>query len=82
MSQEARIGRLTPLQSGYWAIVYEEGEHDEIHSGDSIYVEVSGGNGLLLTRVEYDNQKRRFYSVDGYDLKVGYRAEYVHGLRF
>ncbi len=82
MSEEARIGRLIPQQNGYWAIVYEEGADDEIHSGDSIYIEVSGGNGLLLTRIEYDNSKRSFYSVDGYALKVGYRAEYVHGLRF
>ena len=82
MSLEARIGRLTPLPSGRWGIVYEEGDEMEITSGDSIYVEVSGGNGLLLTRIEYDNSKRAYYSVEGYALKVGYRAEYAQGMGF
>lgn len=67
------VGRLTPLQSGYWGIVYmEERPDDEIHSGDCIYLEVE--NALVLTRIEYDHRKKQFYSVDGHPMKVGGRA--------
>jgi len=75
---DGQIGRLIPLETGYWGICYsqDKGEKkpDEIHSGDSLYLEVSGGDALLLTRIEYDHGKRNFYSVDGYPLKVGARA--------
>lgn len=80
MSEE-RIGRLRPQANGYWGIEYAEKRPDEIHSGDMIYLEIPGGNALLLTRIEYDHGKRNFYSVDGYPLRDGARASFG-GMRF
>jgi len=73
-NENSDVGRLTPLPSGNWSIVYSDGSSDhEIHAGDTILLEVEG-NALCLTRIEYDHQKRRFYSIHGFPLKVGRRA--------
>jgi hypothetical protein len=47
----------------------------EITSGDIIYVEVEGRDGLQPTRIEFDHQARSYVSVDHYPLRDGLRAE-------
>ncbi len=74
MSLPEEVGRLRPLASGYWGIVYESGLHDELHSGDSIYLESRDGKYMAPTRIEYDHPNRTFYSVDGYALREGAKA--------
>lgn len=91
MSAEERIGWLVLLTNGYWAIDYHDERKDEIHSGDMIYLQTQGvfctepgkakGNALVLTRIEFDHSKRRFYSVEGLKLEVGARA-CLGGMRF
>jgi hypothetical protein len=46
----------------------------EITSGELFRVEVDGVEGLQLTRMEYNNSGRRYYSFDGYELRDGWRA--------
>lgn len=82
MRTNGRIGRLTPMPSGRWGILYEDDHVDEVTSGDVIYVEVSGAGAMAQTRIEFDHKKRQYYSVDGYPLRVGFRAELGSGMRF
>jgi hypothetical protein len=46
----------------------------EITSGELFRVEVAGAKELQLTRMEYDYDGRRYYSIDGYPLRDGLRA--------
>jgi hypothetical protein len=65
-------GTLRLMASGRWAI-YRPGRLPvEITSGKLFRVEVDGE--LKLTRMEYDHDSRRYYSVDGYPLRDGLRA--------
>ena len=48
---------------------------DEVTSGDVIYVEVAGEDGLEPTRIEYDHGRQSYVSVAGYPLWDGMRAE-------
>lgn len=82
MSKKGKIGRLTPMPSGRWGILYDNDEVDEITSGDRFSIEVSGGGAMAETRMEFDHQKRKYYSVDGYPLRVNLRAEFGTGMRF
>ncbi len=77
----SKIGTLTPMPSGKWGILYDSTHADEISSGDCIYIEVAGSGALAETRIEYDHQKKRFYSIDGYPLRVNLRAERGEGMR-
>jgi hypothetical protein len=58
--------------SGRWS-VYRPGRLPiEITSGDLFRVEVDGE--LKLTRMEYDQIDRQYYSIDDYPLRDGLRA--------
>jgi hypothetical protein len=43
----------------------------QITSGDLFRVKVAGVEGLQLTRMEYNRNGRRYYSVDGYPVLSG-----------
>jgi len=68
-------GRRWEIYGGIDATPYE------ITSGDVIHVEVEDADGeLLLTRIEFQwapNNAGYYYSVDGYPLWSGMRAERV-----
>jgi hypothetical protein len=70
MSEKAGILRLMP--SGLWAVCRLGREPVEITSGELFRVEVSGE--LELTRMEYDHERRQYYSVHRYPLRNGLRA--------
>ncbi len=74
MNLPEEVGRLRPLETGYWGIVYETGLRDELHPGDEIYLESRDGKFMAPTRIEYDNGNSRFYSSDGYELREGAKA--------
>jgi uncharacterized protein DUF5348 len=60
-------GTLRMMASGRWA-VYRPGRLPvEITSGESFRVKVDGE--LQLTRMEYNRNGRRYYSVDGYPVR-------------
>jgi hypothetical protein len=72
-------GTLRMMASGRWAI-YRPGRLPvEITSGELFRVEVGGE--LKLTRMEYDHDGRRYYSINGYLLRDGLRAALAVGLR-
>ena len=67
-------GTLRMMASGRWA-VYRPGRVPiEITSGELFRVEVTGAKELKLTRMEYDQIDRQYYSIDDYPLRDGLRA--------
>jgi hypothetical protein len=67
-------GTLRMMASGRWA-VYRPGRVPvEIMSGELFRIEVVGAKELKLTRMEYDQIDRQYYSIDGYPLRDGLRA--------
>jgi hypothetical protein len=67
-------GTLRMMASGRWAI-YRSGRLPvEIMSGDLFRIEVAGAKELKLTRMEYDQIDRQYYSIDDYPLRDGLRA--------
>ena len=72
-----REGILRMMASGRWA-VYRPGRLPvEITSGDLFRIEVAGAKDLQLTRMEYDQIDRQYYSIDNYPLRDGLRAATV-----
>lgn len=75
--EESDMARLRLNASGRWEIY--GGMHplrvDEVTSGEVIYVEVEGEDGLERTRIEYDHGRQAYISVAGYPLWDGMRAE-------
>jgi hypothetical protein len=67
-------GTLRMMASGCWVIYRPWRPPVEITSGELFRVEVAGGKGLQLTRMEYDLIDRQYYSVDNYPLRDGLRA--------
>ena len=47
----------------------------ELTSGELFHIEVDAD--LKLTRLEYDYDKRAYYSIDGYELRSGMRAAII-----
>lgn len=66
-----KIGTLQMQSSGRWAICINGDFPDEITSGDTIEVEVSGADTLLRTGVEFNHKRRAYVSTKGYPLKDG-----------
>jgi hypothetical protein len=67
-------GILRMMASGRWA-VYRPGRVPiEITSGELFRIEVAGAKELKLTRMEYDQIDRQYYSIDDYPLRDGLRA--------
>ena len=67
-------GTLRMMASGRWAIYRPGRPPVEIRSGDLFRIEVAGAKELKLTRMEYDQIDRQFYSIDDYPLRDGLRA--------
>ena len=67
-------GTLRMMASGQWAVCRPEREPIEIKSGELFRVEVAGTKELKLTRMEYDQIDRQYYSIDDYPLRDGLRA--------
>lgn len=84
MGDGMKIGKLEMQSSGRWAIRIEGEEYpDEITSGDTIEIEVSGADSLLRTGVEFSHKRRAYVSTEGYPLKDGLRvARPSDGMRF
>ena len=80
MSEKEGILRKTA--SGRWAVyrpgrlaVYRSGRVPvEITSGELFRIEVAGAKELKLTRMEYDQIDRQYYSIDEYPLREGLSA--------
>jgi len=67
-------GTLRMMASGRLAI-YRPGRLPvEITSGELFRVDVAGAKELKLTRMEYDQIDRQYYSIDDYPLRDGLRA--------
>jgi hypothetical protein len=69
-----KVGILRMMASGRWAIYRPGRPPVEIRSGDLFRIEVAGAKELKLTRMEYDQIDRQFYSIDDYPLRDGLRA--------
>ena len=67
-------GILRMMASGRWAVCRAGREPVEITSGELFRIEVAGAKELKLTRMEYDQIDRQYYSIDGYLLRDGLRA--------
>ena len=67
-------GTLRMMASGRWAIYRLARLPVEIMSGDLFRIEVAGAKELKLTRMEYDQIDRQYYSIDDYPLRDGLRA--------
>jgi hypothetical protein len=75
-------GTLRMMASGRWAIYRPSRLPVEIMSGDLFRIEVAGAKELKLTRMEYDQIDRQYYSIDDYPLHDGLRATpNSHGAR-
>jgi len=68
-------GILRLQRNRRWAICRPDRIPVELASGDLFHIEVDGG--LKLTRLEYDYDKRAYYSIDGYELRSGMRAAII-----
>ena len=75
MSEKEGILRM--MASGRWAIYGPGRLPVEIMSGDLFRIEVAGAKDLQLTRMEYDQIDRQYYSIDNYPLRDGLRAAIV-----
>ena len=67
-------GTLRLMQSGRWAVCRPGQSPVEITSGELFRIEVAGAKELKLTRMEYDQIDRQYYSIDDYPLRDGLRA--------
>jgi hypothetical protein len=67
-------GILRMMASGRWAVYRPSRVPIEITSGELFRVEVAGAKELKLTRMEYDQIDRQYYSIDDYPLRDGLRA--------
>src|SRR5262249_35854780 len=75
MSEKEGILRM--MASGQWA-VYRPGRVPvEITSGEMFRIEIAGAKDLQLTRMEFDQIDRQYYSIDDYLLRDGLRATIV-----
>ena len=72
MSEKEGILRMQ--SSRRWAVCQPGRDPVEIMSGDLFRIEVAGAKELKLTRMEYDQIDRQYYSIDDYPLRDGLRA--------
>jgi hypothetical protein len=67
-------GTLRMMASGRWAIDRPGHLPHEVTTGELFRVEVSGADVLQVTRLEYDHDSRRYYSVHGFPFRDSIRA--------